>query len=107
MHEDLWEEWLVTDGEHIVRGISLDAAGQATIAPSLIDVLFDLALELEATGLPVDVQHVVAALVLAVRTGELAPDTEISADDPLLLEILTRQIRSVFAAADGRVGRDD
>ena len=61
-----------TDDQQIVPGLSVSATGQATVDPSIADVLFDLAIKLEeATTLPVDVQHVVAALVLSARNGEL------------------------------------
>ena len=47
--------------QQIVPGISVTSSGQATVDPSLADVLFDLAIELEGpTNLPVDVEHVLA-----------------------------------------------
>ncbi len=66
----------MTDSQQqIVPGISVSSSGQASVDPSLADVLFDLALQLEGpTDLPVDVEHVLAAIVLAARNGELAPD---------------------------------
>jgi len=64
----------MTDSQQqIVPGISVFSSGQATVDPSLAEVLFDLALQLEGpTDLPVDVEHVVAAIVFAARKGELA-----------------------------------
>ncbi|MEK6237090.1 MAG: hypothetical protein N2C14_20465, partial [Planctomycetales bacterium] len=77
----------MTSEQQIVPGISISASGQATVDPSLTDVLFDLALKLEGpTSLPVDIQHVLAAIVLAARKGELDPDTPISSDDPNLVK---------------------
>jgi hypothetical protein len=89
--------------EHqIVPGISITASGQATVSPPLTEVLFDLAIKLEEpTNLPVDVEHVLAALVLASRKEEL------SADDPALVDILVRHVKTVFAAYNGTVGTDD
>ncbi len=99
----------MTDGEHqIVPGISISASGQATVDPSLTNVLFDLAIKLEEpTNHPVDVQHVLAAIVLAARNGELAPDTQLSSDDQALNAVLIPHVKAVFANYDGKVGTDD
>lgn len=71
------------DDQQIVPGLSVSTTGQATVDPSIADVLFDLAIKLEeTTTLPVDVQHVVAALVLPARNGELDPTTPLSSEDP-------------------------
>jgi hypothetical protein len=75
--------------QQIVPGISVSSSGQASVDSSLVDALFELALQLEGpTDLPVDVEHVLAAIVLAARNGELAPDKPLTADDPALAEIL-------------------
>jgi hypothetical protein len=94
--------------EHqIVCGISVTPSGQATVDPSLTDVLFDLAVKLEApTNLPVDVEHVLAAIVLAARKGELDPNTLISSTDQRLTEVLIEHVKTVFAVYDGEVGFD-
>ena len=99
----------MTDSQQqIVPGISVSSSGQASVDPSLADVLFDLALQLEGpTDLPVDVEHVLAAIVLAARNGELAPDKPLSSNDPALAGILAINVRSVFAKYDGNVGMDD
>ena len=82
-------------GNHqIVPGISVTSSGQATVDPSLADVLFDLAIKLEEpTNLPVDVQHVLAAIVLAARSGEIAPDTKLSSEDQALVAVLLASFR--------------
>ena len=55
--------------QQIVPGISISVSGQATVDPTLADVLFDLAIKLEEpTNHPVDVQHVLAAIVMAARS---------------------------------------
>ena len=96
------------DDQQIVPGISISSSGQATVAPSLSDVLFDLAIKLEEpTNLPVDVQHVLAAIVLAARKGELDPNTPLSSDDPALAEVLASHVKTVFADYGGKVGMDD
>lgn len=94
--------------QQIVPGISVTSSGQATVDPSLAGVLFDLAIKLEEpTGLPVDVQHVLAAIVLAARAKELDANTPLSPDDPALAELLVRHVKAVFADYDGKVGMDD
>ncbi|TWU17525.1 hypothetical protein Pla52o_50810 [Novipirellula galeiformis] len=92
----------------IVPGISLNAAGHATIDPSVHDALFDLALRLETpTRLPVDFEHVVAAIVMAAHQNEIDAGRSLSADDTGLIEILTPHIKSVFARYGGNVGSDE
>ena len=82
--------------------------GQATVDPSLADVLFDLAIALEEpTNLPVDVEHVVAAIVLAARNGDLDADSPLSSDEPAQIEILAAYVKTIFADFGGRVGSDD
>jgi hypothetical protein len=97
-----------SDDQQIVPGTSVSSAGQATVDPSLADVLFDLAIKLEEpTNLPVDVEHVLAAIVLAARSGELDPNTPLSSDDPALVEVLVSHVKTVFADYGGKVGMDD
>ena len=94
--------------QQIVPGISISSSGQATVDPSLSDVLFDLAIKLEEpTNFPVDVEHVLAAIVLAARKGEIDPNTPLSSDDPALVEVLTSHVETVFSKYDGKVGMDD
>ena len=94
--------------QQIVPGISVTSSGQATVDPSLADVLFDLAIKLEEpTNLPVDVEHVLAAIVLAARKGELDPNTPLSSDDPALAIVLADHVKAVFADYDGKVGMED
>ena len=94
--------------QQIVPGISISVSGQATVDPSLADVLFDLAIKLEEpTNHPVDVQHVLAAIVLAARNGELDPDTQLSSDDQALAAVLTPHVKTVFAIYDGNLGMED
>ncbi len=93
--------------QQIVPGISVTSSGQATVDPSLANVLFDLAIKLEEpTNLPVDVEHVLAAVVLAARNGELDANTPLSSDDPALVDILVVHVKTVFADYDGKVRRD-
>ena len=89
-------------------GISVSESGQATVDPALADVLFDLAIKLEkTTQLSVDVQHVLAAIVLTARSGELDPETQLSSDDQTLVVVLTPHVKAVFSQYGGEVGTDD
>lgn len=98
----------MTTERQIVPGVSIDAQGQASVDAYLNDVLFDLALKLEeVTNLPVDVQHVVAALVLAERRKDIAATHVISANDAVLVSILTGHVKSVFEMYGGEVGNED
>ena len=97
-----------TSEYQIVPGISVTSSGQATVDPTLTEVLFDLAIKLEEpTNLPVDVEHVLAAVVLAGRTGELDAKTPLSSEDPALVEVLVGHVKNVFERFGGKVGRDD
>ena len=92
----------------LCRAFSISSSGQATVDPSLFDVLFDLAIKLEEpTNLPVDVQHVLAAIVLAARKGELAPQAPLTSDDPALARVLAGHVKTVFTDYGGKVGMDD
>ena len=92
----------------IVPGLSVSKTGQATVDSSIADLLFELAIKLEKmTGLPVDVQHVVAALVLAARSGQLDPQQPLSRDDSELTAALKVQLQTVFDVYGGNVGTDD
>lgn len=95
-------------GNEIVPGISLSSTGQATVAPFLADVLFDLALKLEGpTNQPVDIEHVLAAIVLAARLGELKRDVRLSGDDEALVSKLIPHVNAVFNIHHGKVGKYD
>jgi hypothetical protein len=96
------------DNEQVVPGISISPSGQATVDSSLANVLFDLAIKLEEpTQLPVDVEHILAAIVMAARQGELDPNTRLSSEDPALAAVLINHVKTVFAEYDGKVGMDD
>ena len=52
-------------------------------------------------------EHVLAAIVLAARKGELDPNTPLSSDDTALTEVLVGHVKTVFADFDGKVGMED
>jgi hypothetical protein len=92
----------------IVPGISLDDRGQAFIANDLQTVLIDLAIYLqEPTDLPVDVQHVVAAIIMAVNAGEIDPNLVLPPDDPSLHTVLAPHVQKIFGMHQGRLSVDD
>ena len=96
------------DDEQVVPGISISPTGQATVDSSLTNVLFDLAIKLEElTQLPVDVEHVLAAIVMAARQGELDSNTRLSSEDSASAAVLSNHVKTVFAEYDGKVGMDD
>jgi hypothetical protein len=96
------------DDEQVVPGISISPTGQATVDSSLTNVLFDLAIKLEElTQLPVDVEHVLAAIVMAARQGELDSNTRLSSEDSASAAVLTNHVKAIFTKYDGKVGRDD
>ena len=91
----------------IVPGLTIDARGVASVDASLGKLLVDLALQLEDTvNDPVDVEHVLASIALAARSGELDSETPLS-DFPDLREILGRQLKVVFSTYQGRLGAED
>ncbi|MGB7344573.1 MAG: hypothetical protein WBD20_10190 [Pirellulaceae bacterium] len=92
----------------IVPGIIVDAKGQATVDASMHDVLFDLALALEEpTDLPVDMQHVVAALMLASRDGQVNAAESIRSDEVDLIAVLIPHVKTVFKMFGGQLGADE
>jgi len=94
--------------QQIIPGIFISPTGQATVDPTLADVVFDLAIQLEEiVKLPVDVQHVVASIVLAARNGDLNQNTRLSSNDPALKEVLANHVNTIFTRYDGKVGMDD
>lgn len=98
----------MSNQRQVVPGISLSASGQATVDPSMGETLFDLAIELEEpTNLPVDIQHVLAAIVMAARNGEIDVTQKVVSDDRALIALLAGYVKSIFADYGGEVGSDD
>ena len=94
--------------QQLVPGISLSTSGQATVDPALTEVLIDIAIKIDdSSRFPVDVEHVLAAIVLAVRSGSIGTDTEISSDNDTLMSALAEKVEIVFEKFGGKVGMDD
>lgn len=98
----------MSNQRQIVPGITVTASGQATVDPAMAETLFDLAIAIEEpTDLPVDVQHVLAAIVLAARKGDIDVNKPISSADPSLIRLLAGHVKSIFTDYGGEVGTDD
>ncbi|MEM1070876.1 MAG: hypothetical protein AAGG48_06090 [Planctomycetota bacterium] len=98
----------MSESRQIVPGITVTASGQATVDPTMVKILIDLALELEEpTQLPVDVEHVLAAIVLAARSGDLDENMQLASDDPGLIKTLVVYVKTIFTDFGGNVGSDD
>lgn len=94
--------------QQIVPGISLSPSGQATVDPALTNVLIDIAIKIDdMSKFPVDVEHVLAAIVLAARSGTIETDMDISSDSDALISALAEHVETVFERFGGKVGLDD
>lgn len=92
----------------IVPGISLDESGQAVIDLEMGRRLITLAIALEDhTPHPVDVQHVVAAIIYAARGGQLALGKPLPDQTPELLRLLATHVSRLFAEHGGNVTGDE
>ena len=91
----------------IAPGIRLDEAGHVSVDAEVGRVLFDLAIELEdTTPHPVDVQHVLAAIVLAERDGLVNDQTQVSAENQSLHEIVCQYLPLVFKQYGDELGTE-
>lgn len=94
------------DEQQLAPGMVMNSAGEVTIAPSVSETLFELALKLEdSTTLPVDVQHIVAAIALAVQAGGWDSAAELKADEATA-DRLSEYVRIVFTQFDGDIGEE-
>lgn len=94
--------------QSIIPGISLDSQGHATVDAAMGRRLVELAIELEAHSRhPVDVQHVLAAIIQSVRCGDLSAGQPLRGSDTALLQLLARQVDALFQRHGGRVAHDE
>ena len=93
----------------ILPGISVDDSGRVSVDAERGKLLFDLALELEdVVSAPVDVEHVLAALILAVREKGLAvTEAEMSRSNPVLLDAVREGLPIVFERYGSDLGEPD
>ena len=92
----------------IVPGISLSESGQATVDPDLTEVLIELAIKIDdQSRYPVDVEHVLAAIVLAARNNAIDKQVAIDPNSDGLINALMPHIETVFRVFDGKLGEED
>lgn len=92
----------------IIPGIMLDESGRAAVDGPMGKRLIELAIQLEPyTPHPVDVQHVLAAIIIAARQGELAAAEPLPPTDAPFCHLLARHIDALFARHGGRVAPED
>ena len=83
--------------EEIVNGVTIDRQGLVVVAEGMQQVLCSLALKLQdQTPHAVDVEHVLAAVVMAVRDGKLARNSSLDSFCKTELDILQRYIDVLF-----------
>ena len=83
--------------EEIVGGVTIDRKGTVVVAEGMQQVLCDLALQLQdQTPHAVDVEHVVAALVMAVRDGKLKRNSCLDEFRESEIDTLQRYIDVLF-----------
>lgn len=94
--------------QQIIPGISLSKSGQATVEPALTEVLIELAIRIDDQSKhPVDVEHVLAAIVLAAMDGKMSTESHLSLDDESMISNLSEYVTTVFEQFGGKVGTDD
>ncbi|QDT37777.1 hypothetical protein [Stratiformator vulcanicus] len=92
----------------IVNGITMTPEGEVSVELGLEETLFDIAGAMEArTELPVDPNHVLAAVILASRVGHVTPLYTLKSDDQELIALLDTHIRVVFDKYGGLVCEDE
>ena len=90
--------------EEIVEGVTIDRQGTVVVAEGLQQTLCDIAIDLqECTPHAVDVEHVLAALVMAVRDGKLPRNSDINRTTGAQNEILARYVDVLFQRYDGNL----
>ena len=88
----------------IAVGIRLSKSGEVSVDGPAGRALFDLAIALEnATPHPVDVQHVLAAIVLAAGDALIDDSTRLTPDDKALQRIVSDYLPLVFQQYDDQL----
>jgi hypothetical protein len=91
----------------IASGIRLDESGHVSVNAEVGRALFDIAIELEdATPHPVDVEHVLAAIVLAERDELVNDQTRVSRDNSSLRGIICKYLPLVFEQHGDQLGAE-
>lgn len=96
------------DEHQILPGITLSKTGQATVDPTATKNLIDLAIEIDDRSRhPVDVEHVLAAIIMASREGVLPESTDLAHANSELKTCLAQYVELVFEKFGGNVSKDD
>lgn len=92
----------------IVEGIVMTPSGEVTVEPELDEALCDLAIALQDDDDdPVDVEHIVAALILASRAGHIPSDYRLRKQDKALRSLLRPHVRLIFQRYEGQVCEEE
>ena len=92
----------------IIHGIQMTRGGQVFIDPKLEDLLCELAIDLQGPEeLPVDVEHVVAALILASRKREIPNDYALHPRDRTLRKLLWPHVKMIFQRYGGEICEEE
>ena len=91
----------------IAQGISADDSGQVSVDADAGRLLIELAIDLEASVTePVDVQHVLAAIVLAASDGLVDDQTRMSRDNDALRNSVIRYLPVVLERFGDQLGSE-
>ena len=94
--------------EKIVEGITIDRKGTVAVAEGLQQALCAIALDLQ-DHLPhaVDVEHVLAALVMAVRDGKVSRNQSLPTMGASEITVLQRYINVLFEKYGGDIAEEN
>lgn len=94
--------------EQIVEGVTIDRLGTVVVSQGYQQTLRDTAIALqEGVPYPVDVEHVLAALVMASRDGKIPPTDTIDSENQEHIRTLSRYIEILFQQYGGKVAGED
>lgn len=89
--------------EEIIEGVAIDRRGVVDVDSKLEQPLCDLAIELQSGGRAVDVEHVLAAIVMAVRDGKAPRGSTLNELAEHHGATLARYVEVLFAQHGGQV----
>ena len=90
--------------EQIVAGVTIDRQGLVSVEEGFQQTLCDIALALqECTPHAVDVEHVLAALVMSVRDGKLPRNIDLNSNGSEQTRILSRYVNVLFERYAGEI----
>ena len=94
--------------EQIVEGVTIDRLGTVVVSEGYQQTLRDTAIALqEGVSYPVDVEHVLAALVMAARDGKIPRTDSLDSENQEHIRTLSRYIEILFQQYGGKVTGED